>query len=780
MDTDLHRVIQSSQPLSDAHVKFFLHQLLRGVKYLHDNGVLHRDLKPGNLLLTKSCQLKIADFGLARKLPKSYGIQAGSTTNGLERPKSAPATSSSTAPRIERAPMTEHVVTRWYRAPELMLQPDGLYDRSVDMWSVGCIFAEILGRKALFPGKNFMHQLSLIFDVIGTPPSDAASRIKSAQAQKFLRSLGKRPKVPFKSMFPAASDPAIDLLDRLLEFDPQKRISADEALAHPYLIDVEKKYKGGADPNPSLRIDFSFDSKNLNKLDLRAMIIKEVDRIRKLQSPGAVDGDTTLEEGIPASTVSMESTPQTLCGAAGSSLIRTSSTRATPPHPNHSEIAHPSAPAAPPPALIHSQASPPQHPNAVILGSRRHRIRTLSKPPVPRRHNSVSVVSSTNTQGTIRLESATATQQLMGLNEPEQSDQVLVASASTVAEVKNEGSADSPTVRDQSPRSPRSPERTDNNHEEEDIRAPKTPPKAVVTTYSRLDEALPANLSKPVQSSTIQPTAFVAPVVQSTSSTAEAIAAAIALGERSKTLIASLAASRSTCDSVTSTHRRRDSTSKRNYNPAESPPSDRQNEAAFSSSSSSEVSPSVPDSPPTSSLEHFKGAAVPTAPTIPRRRISSAGPIRSRTNQIEQSRVGVKDGTFVGSTSSLIRAQRAGGGQTLTESANRTIAAMTSSTASADHHRHHSEAVHQNIEDNDDRIERQSSPRGEIKTGLLKSQRSASQLHGVEHQNNGRKVPPKRLTVPRSPKFSVMSWQKKRDGNANAPLAAAVAATGRR
>ena len=133
MDTDLHQIIRSSQPLSDDHCQYFVYQLLRGLKYIHSANVLHRDKKPSNLRLHAKCDLKICDFGLAR------------TTS-------------------EREYMTEYVVTRWYRAPELLLSC-AEYTAAIDVWSVGCIFAELLGRKPLFPGKDYVHQLDLITKV---------------------------------------------------------------------------------------------------------------------------------------------------------------------------------------------------------------------------------------------------------------------------------------------------------------------------------------------------------------------------------------------------------------------------------------------------------------------------------------------------------------------------------------------------------------------------------------------------------------------------------------
>ncbi len=144
MDCDLHKVIQSKQPLSDNHFKCFIKQLLEGVKTMHAMDIFHRDLKPGNILVSRDCQLRITDFGLARYMHSETLIGQN-----------------------EQNPMTEYVVTRWYRAPELLLAPSKPYGSSIDLWSVGCILAELILRGPLFPGKSHAQQVSLVFEVLG-------------------------------------------------------------------------------------------------------------------------------------------------------------------------------------------------------------------------------------------------------------------------------------------------------------------------------------------------------------------------------------------------------------------------------------------------------------------------------------------------------------------------------------------------------------------------------------------------------------------------------------
>ncbi|XP_069738257.1 mitogen-activated protein kinase 7 isoform X2 [Phaenicophaeus curvirostris] len=249
MESDLHQIIHSAQPLTLEHVRYFLYQLLRGLKYIHSANVLHRDLKPSNLLVNENCELKIGDFGMARGL--------GADAN--------PA----------KAFLTEYVATRWYRAPELLLSLHG-YSRAIDVWSVGCIFAEMLARRQLFPGRNYVHQLQLIMAVLGTPPPALVASIGAERVRAYLQSLAPRPPVPWDSLLGGAvAEPAaLALLGRMLRFDPRERLGVAEALAHPFLA----KYHDPEDePECVPAFDFAFDRRVLTKEEIKAAIVAEIE-----------------------------------------------------------------------------------------------------------------------------------------------------------------------------------------------------------------------------------------------------------------------------------------------------------------------------------------------------------------------------------------------------------------------------------------------------------------------------------------------------------------------
>ena len=200
-DADLEAVIKdSSRHLSIAQVKGYLLGTLRGVAFCHANWVLHRDLKPGNLLLTSSGGIKVADFGLAR----FFGSP-------------------------ERR-YTGQVVTRWYRAPELLFGAK-FYGPSVDLWSVGCIFAELLLRAPYFPGNSDIEQLSRIFTGLGTPTEETWPGVT---ALPDYIPFHPQPGKPLREVFSAASDEALDLLQQLLTLHPGARIRASAALDHAY------------------------------------------------------------------------------------------------------------------------------------------------------------------------------------------------------------------------------------------------------------------------------------------------------------------------------------------------------------------------------------------------------------------------------------------------------------------------------------------------------------------------------------------------------------------
>ncbi|KAH7519990.1 hypothetical protein FEM48_Zijuj08G0096100 [Ziziphus jujuba var. spinosa] len=241
MDTDLHQIIKSSQTLSNDHCKYFLFQLLRGLKYLHSANILHRDLKPGNLLVNANCDLKICDFGLART----------SKGNGEF--------------------MTEYVVTRWYRAPELLLCCDN-YGTSIDVWSVGCIFAEVLGRRPIFPGTECLDQLKLIINVLGSQQEADLQFIDNPKARRYIRSLPYSRGIHLSHLYPLADPLAIDLLQRMLVFDPTKRITVTEALQHPYLSDL---YDPRQNPPAQVPVNLDIDE-NLGEKMIREMMWNEM------------------------------------------------------------------------------------------------------------------------------------------------------------------------------------------------------------------------------------------------------------------------------------------------------------------------------------------------------------------------------------------------------------------------------------------------------------------------------------------------------------------------
>lgn len=249
METDMHRVIRT-QNLSDDHCQYFIYQTLRALKYMHSANVLHRDLKPSNLLLNANCDLKVCDFGLARSANFEEGNSAGF--------------------------MTEYVATRWYRAPEIMLTFQE-YTKAIDVWSVGCILAEMLSGKPIFPGRDYHHQLTMILDCLGTPAMDDFYAIKSRRARDYIRSLPFKKRVSFKQMYPKANPKAIDLLQKLLAFNPLKRITVDEALQHPYLeLYHDPEDEPTCPPIPESFFDFDHHKDSLSKEQLKELIYEEI------------------------------------------------------------------------------------------------------------------------------------------------------------------------------------------------------------------------------------------------------------------------------------------------------------------------------------------------------------------------------------------------------------------------------------------------------------------------------------------------------------------------
>merc|ERR1719470_427581 len=195
-------------------------------------------------LLKTTCDLKICDFGLARVADPEHDH------TGF---------------------LTEYVATRWYRAPEIMLNSKG-YTKSIDIWSVGCILAEMLSNRPIFPGKHYLDQLNHILGILGSPSPDDLNCIINEKARSYLQSLPYKPKIPWNKLYPNADPKALDLLERMLTFNPHKRIVVEDALAHPYL---EQYYDPADEPVAEEPFRFEMELDDLPKEKLKELIFEE-------------------------------------------------------------------------------------------------------------------------------------------------------------------------------------------------------------------------------------------------------------------------------------------------------------------------------------------------------------------------------------------------------------------------------------------------------------------------------------------------------------------------
>ena len=223
--TSLSNVIKKiSKPFYIGQIKKIIRSIALGIKFLHDHDIIHRDIKPGNIFIDENCVVKIGDFGSARISP-----QQKKEKEEQEEKKKNPQSKE----KKEKRPLTPGVGTKWYKAPEIIFG-NKHYDKSVDIWSFGCLMAEMFLLEPLFPGSTDFEMINLIFSFIGFSKED--EEVLKPQLHINHREIKKN---IFVNTFDTAEKDSIDLMSKMLVANPNKRITVEEILKHPFLKNEE-------------------------------------------------------------------------------------------------------------------------------------------------------------------------------------------------------------------------------------------------------------------------------------------------------------------------------------------------------------------------------------------------------------------------------------------------------------------------------------------------------------------------------------------------------------
>lgn len=337
-----------------------MYKILCGLNYIHSCSVLHRDLKPSNILLQDNFSIKICDFGLARSIlsdldypikeiikpiviecnnPPATGAKGKNVMRFMKKKDAAAQinkpeniiTDNPTDDEIQNKPrelkqvLSHHVVTRWYRAPELILIQNN-YTSAIDVWSLGCIFGELMtllkdnyvnayDRKPLFPGKScfplsppkdqssipktnhgypvdYRDQLNLIFDVIGTASDEDISFISDQHAKEYLKSFGQKAKRNLKERFVGSTEESLDLLSRMIEFNPNKRITIKECLEHEFFKNVRNPRM---EKTSNYKLNLDYENLDLSLDELRKRFVEVIEKF-KYQKICHMDVDMIIDQ----------------------------------------------------------------------------------------------------------------------------------------------------------------------------------------------------------------------------------------------------------------------------------------------------------------------------------------------------------------------------------------------------------------------------------------------------------------------------------------------------